>query len=53
MRYFSPAVICYQPHRLKAGEKLALRYRVLVHPGRWGADRLRAEMQRYARSGGR
>lgn len=48
MRYFSPAVICYQPHTLKAGQSLTLRYRVLVHPGRWSAERLQAEAKRFA-----
>ncbi|MFA6544052.1 MAG: ThuA domain-containing protein [Limisphaerales bacterium] len=38
--YFSPAVICYQPQTLKAGQQLSLRYRVIVHPGRWSAEQL-------------
>jgi len=41
MHYFSPAVICYHPHTLKAGQQLCLRYQVIVHPGRWSADQLR------------
>jgi len=49
MRYFSPAVICYKPHTLKAGEAMTLRYRILVHPGRWDADRLKKEQARFAR----
>jgi len=49
MSYFSPAVLCYGPHTLKAGESLTLRYRVLVHPGRWNADRLKQEVARFAR----
>ena len=49
MSYFSPAVICYKPHTLKAGKTLTLRYRVLVHPGRWNADRLKKEVARFAR----
>jgi hypothetical protein len=49
MSYFSPAVICFKPHTLKAGKTLTLRYRVLVHPGRWDADRLKAEFGRFAR----
>ena len=40
-RYFTPAVICYQPYTLKAGQSLPLRYRIIVHSGRWGADALR------------
>jgi len=49
MSYFSPALICYKPHTLKAGESMTLRYRVLVHPGRWDADRLKKEQERFAR----
>jgi hypothetical protein len=48
MHYFSPAVICYQPHTVKAGERLALRYRVIVHSGRWDAERLRRAEARFA-----
>jgi len=49
MSYFSPAVLCYGPHTLKAGESLTLRYRVLVHPARWDADRLKQEVERFAK----
>ena len=49
MSYYSPAVLCYGPHTLAAGESLTLRYRVLVHPGRWDADRLKQEVARFAR----
>jgi len=49
MSYFSPAVICYGPHTLKAGSSLTLRYRILVHPDRWDAARLQAEFQRFVR----
>jgi len=49
MGYYSPAVICYKPHTLKAGESMTLRYRVLVHPGRWDAGRLKQEVKRFAR----
>jgi hypothetical protein len=48
MTYFSPAVICYGPHTLEAGDRFTLRYRVVVHPGRWDAQRLRAEYERFA-----
>jgi hypothetical protein len=47
MRYFSPAVICYQPHTLKAGRSLTLRYRVIAHPGRGDATKLQSESKRY------
>lgn len=48
MLYFSPAVLCYGPHTLKAGQTLRLRYRVLVHPGHWDAETLRAKVRDYA-----
>ena len=47
MCYFSPAVLCYGPHTIKAGQSLGLRYRLIVHPGRWDAERLRAERKRF------
>ncbi|MEI7729694.1 MAG: PmoA family protein [Verrucomicrobiota bacterium] len=47
MKYYSPAVVCYQPHILKAGTRMTLRYRVFVHPGRWDAARLETEYNRY------
>lgn len=42
MTFFTPAVLCYQPHRLGRGEGFDLRYRVVVHPGRWGPEHLAA-----------
>jgi hypothetical protein len=48
MSFFNAAVICYSPITLEPGQKLTLRYRVLVHPGRFDADRLRAEYDRFA-----
>ena len=47
MSYYSPAVICYGPHTLPAGESFTLRYRVFVHDGRWDAERLTAETERF------
>jgi hypothetical protein len=44
MHYFSPAVLCYQPHRLKPGETLSLRYRVVAHPDRWDAKQLQQNL---------
>ena len=32
--------------RLARGDELALRYRVIVHPGRWYAERLRLELDK-------
>lgn len=47
MSYYSPAVICYGPHAMEPGESFTLRYRVVVHNGRWNALRLAAEMKRF------
>jgi len=52
MSYFSPAVLCYGPYTLGAGESMTLRYRVLVHTGRWDAERLRQEYARFAQETG-
>ena len=47
MSFFSPAVLGEEPMTLKAGGRLTLRYRVIVHPGRWDAARLGAEHAEY------
>jgi type 1 glutamine amidotransferase len=47
MSFFTPAVLCYEPMTLQPGERVTLRYRVLVHPGRWDAARLRREYERW------
>ncbi|MBN2473542.1 MAG: PmoA family protein [Pirellulales bacterium] len=47
MSYFSPAVLCYGPYTLKAAKSLTLRYRIIVHPGRWDAKRLRQQYDRF------
>lgn len=47
------AVIYYQPHRLRRGERFTLRYRAVVHEGRWDAARLRAACQDYRREAGK
>ena len=47
MYYVSPAVLTYNPKTLKAGETLALRYRVLVHPDRWTQAQLRRAEKLY------
>jgi hypothetical protein len=46
MCYFSPALLGYGRHTIKAGQSLTLRYRLIVHPGRWDAQRLRDEGKR-------
>jgi type 1 glutamine amidotransferase len=51
MHYFSPAVICYQPHTLKARQLMSLRYRVIVHPARWSEEQLRQASEHYTTEG--
>ena len=48
MRFFSPAVICYGPHKMKSGESFTLRYRIILHPGRWEVERLEKESAKFA-----
>ncbi|MCC7390209.1 MAG: PmoA family protein [Phycisphaerales bacterium] len=48
MSFFTPAVICYEPLTLRKGEVFPLRYRVVVHPGRWGREELAAAFEAYA-----
>jgi type 1 glutamine amidotransferase len=48
MSFFTPAVLCFEPLTLRAGEAIVLRYRVLVHPGRWDEARLKSEAERFA-----
>jgi hypothetical protein len=45
--YCSPAVIQSEPHVIPAAGSMTLRYRVLVHPGRWSAERLKAECDAF------
>jgi hypothetical protein len=47
MKYFSPAVICYEPYTLEAGKTFKLRYRVIVHPQKWGAENLKSQIKKY------
>ena len=47
--YFTPAVICYGPHMLRGGKSMTLRYRVIVHPGRYDAAALKAESARFTK----
>lgn len=47
---FAQAAVIYdKPYLLKAGQKFTLRYRVVVHYGRWDASRLGAAQERYVR----
>jgi hypothetical protein len=48
MSFFTPAVLCFEPLFLRSGEAIVLRYRVLVHPGRWDEGRLRSESERFS-----
>ncbi len=48
MAYFSPAVIQQKPHTLPAGESMTLKYRVVVHPGRFDADKLSSEADAFS-----
>jgi hypothetical protein len=48
MNFLSPAILCYEPMTLRPGDRLALRYRVLVHGGRWDAARLRSEFEKFS-----
>jgi type 1 glutamine amidotransferase/HEAT repeat protein len=47
--YFSPAVVCLKPHTLRQGQTLALRYRVLVHPGALAPAGLQAAHAEFVR----
>ncbi len=48
MKYMNPAVLCYGPHTLRAGESLTLRYRVVVHDGALSAEDLQRHYHEYA-----
>ena len=47
MTFFSPAVICFEPFALEAGETFELRYRVIVHKGRLSEQELRSTHAAY------
>jgi len=40
MVYFSPAVLCFDSYTLSKNEILTLKYRIIIHPGRWDASEL-------------
>lgn len=48
MSYINAALLSKQPLVLKPGELLTLRYRVIVHPGRWDSMQLQKEYQKFA-----
>jgi hypothetical protein len=47
MTFFSPAVICYGPLTLEPNHEFTLRYRVIVHLGKWNRDKLREASSVY------
>lgn len=48
MRYFSPAVIQEGLRRLNPKESFTLRYRIIVHPDLWNAEKLKEALAAYA-----
>ncbi|MAT72682.1 MAG: hypothetical protein CMJ58_24650 [Planctomycetaceae bacterium] len=46
MSYLNPAVLTHAAMQIEAEETLTLRYRLVVHPGRWDAATLRSEVAR-------
>jgi len=49
MSFFSPAILCYGSIKLRPGERMTLRYRVIVHPGRWDVARLKAAYEEFSK----
>lgn len=49
--FAQPAVLYYGPHTIQKGETLRLRYRVIVHPGRWDSRKVKAEYTKFIGSG--
>ncbi len=49
--FAQPAVLYYGEHRLEPKQRFTLRYRVIVHPGRWGAAQLTEAVETYLRRG--
>lgn len=50
MTYFSPAVIQEGPHTVSAGESFTLRYRIVVHSGRFDAATLQQHHKEFVAS---
>lgn len=48
--FAQPAVLYYGPHHLSANQSLVLRYRVIVHSGRWNAVQLQQALKEYLQS---
>ncbi|MBW8036410.1 MAG: hypothetical protein FVQ79_12480 [Planctomycetes bacterium] len=47
MKFFTPAVICYKPHKLQAGKTFNLSYRLIVHPKKWKDKNLKSQIKKY------
>lgn len=47
LRFYTPAVLCYGPYTLKAGESFRLRYRTVIHPGRFTSQQLRDQSTQF------
>jgi hypothetical protein len=47
MTFVTPAVLCHGKLELAAGATFTLRYRIVVHPGRWSPDQLAAAHAAY------
>jgi hypothetical protein len=48
MKYFSPAVIQEGPRHLNPKESFTLRYRIIVHPDLWSAEKLKEALAGYS-----
>ena len=48
MPYFSPALLFNESRTLEAGKSLALRYRIIVHPGRGDGEMLDKEWKAFS-----
>jgi hypothetical protein len=48
MSYLNPAILTYAPLKVEAGETLELRYRLVVHAGRWDAGKLRSVFAEFS-----
>jgi len=47
--YFSPAPLWAEPYTLPAGKTLAVRYRILIHPGRGDKGEIETEWETFSR----
>jgi hypothetical protein len=47
MSYINAALLNDDPLVLKPRQTMTLRYRLVVHPDRWGAERLKAAFEQF------